>query len=40
MAGMLTIARWRVVALVIGMLWIGAILWGYFYDVVLKSGLL
>ncbi len=31
-AGALTIARWRVVALVIGILWIGAILSGFVYD--------
>lgn len=35
MAGALTIARWRVVALVIGMLWLGAILSGYVYDLLL-----
>ena len=30
--GMLTIARWRVIALIVGILWIGAILCGYAYD--------
>lgn len=34
-AGLLTIARWRVVALVVGVLWAGAILCGYAYDVML-----
>ncbi len=31
-AGALTIARWRVIALVVGTLWGGAILIGYFYN--------
>ena len=31
-AGALTIARWRVIALVIGTLWAGAILLGYVYN--------
>ncbi len=35
MAGALTIARWRVVGLVIGILWLGAILAGYAYDLLL-----
>ncbi len=34
-AGALTIARWRVVALVVGVLWIGAILCGLAYNLVL-----
>lgn len=34
-AGLLTIARWRVVALVVGILWAGAILCGYAYDLML-----
>ena len=34
-AGALTIARWRVVALVIGILWMGALLTGYFFNVLL-----
>ncbi len=33
--GMLTIARWRVIALVVGSLWAGAILCGYAYDLAL-----
>lgn len=34
-AGALTIARWRIIGLVIGMLWIGAIVFGYAYDVLI-----
>jgi uncharacterized protein len=34
-AGALTIARWRVIALVVGVLWIGAIIAGYGYDLLL-----
>jgi uncharacterized membrane protein YraQ (UPF0718 family) len=34
-AGALTIARWRVVALVVSILWLGAILSGYVYDLLL-----
>jgi len=37
--GMLTIARWRVIALVVGILWIGAITMGYLYNVLLATGL-
>jgi uncharacterized membrane protein YraQ (UPF0718 family) len=33
-AGMLTIARWRVVTLVVGTLWVGAVLFGVLYDIV------
>jgi uncharacterized membrane protein YraQ (UPF0718 family) len=33
-AGMLTIARWRVVGLVVGTLWAGAIITGIFYNLV------
>lgn len=33
--GALTIARWRVVALVVGVLWVGAILCGYAFNLVL-----
>jgi uncharacterized protein len=33
-AGALTIARWRIVGLVIGVLWIGAIIFGYAYELV------
>lgn len=32
--GALTIARWRVVGLVIGVLWVGAILFGYLYNLI------
>jgi uncharacterized membrane protein YraQ (UPF0718 family) len=39
-SGMLTIARWRVVALVIGTLWVGAILVGVMYNGILATGLL
>jgi uncharacterized membrane protein YraQ (UPF0718 family) len=31
-AGALTIARWRVIGLVVGVLWVGAIAFGYSYD--------
>ncbi len=31
-AGALTIARWRVVGLVVAILWIGAMLCGFAYD--------
>jgi uncharacterized membrane protein YraQ (UPF0718 family) len=34
-AGALTIARWRVVALVVGILWIGAIFSGYIFNLLL-----
>jgi uncharacterized membrane protein YraQ (UPF0718 family) len=37
-AGALTIARWRVVALVVGVLWIGAMLAGFGYDALLAMG--
>jgi uncharacterized membrane protein YraQ (UPF0718 family) len=37
--GMLTIARWRVVAIVIGTLWIGAILIGVLYNGFIAAGL-
>jgi uncharacterized protein len=33
-AGALTIARWRIVGLVIGVLWVGAVLFGYAYELV------
>ena len=33
-AGMLTIARWRVIALVVGTLWVGAVLFGMLYNLV------
>ncbi len=38
-AGALTIARWRVVTLVIGTLWVGAIVMGYAYDLLLAAHL-
>lgn len=38
--GALAIARWRVVGLVIGTLWIGAVTLGYLYDGILRWGLL
>lgn len=34
-AGALTIARWRVIAVVVGVLWIGAITFGYLYNALL-----
>jgi len=34
-AGALTIARWRVIALVVGALWVGAILTGFIYNALL-----
>jgi uncharacterized membrane protein YraQ (UPF0718 family) len=37
--GALTIARWRVVALVVGVLWIGAMLAGYGFDFLRTVGL-
>jgi uncharacterized membrane protein YraQ (UPF0718 family) len=39
MTGALTIARWRVIALVIGTLWVGAIAIGFAYDVLITLGL-
>lgn len=39
-AGALTIARWRVIALVVGTLWAGAILCGAAYDLLLAVGVL
>jgi uncharacterized membrane protein YraQ (UPF0718 family) len=38
-AGALTIARWRVIALVIGTLWVGAVILGYLYNFLLATGL-
>jgi uncharacterized protein len=38
-AGALTIARWRVIALVVSVLWAGAIAFGYIYDLLLAAGL-
>ncbi len=40
MAGMLTIARWRVISLVIGTLWVGAVVLGYLYNFLLATHLL
>lgn len=37
--GMLTIARWRVIAIVIGTLWAGAILVGVLYNGIIAAGL-
>jgi uncharacterized membrane protein YraQ (UPF0718 family) len=39
LAGALTVARWRVVALVITTLWVGAILFGFAYDALMVTGL-
>jgi uncharacterized membrane protein YraQ (UPF0718 family) len=38
-AGALTIARWRVIGLVIGTLWVGAVLAGTLYNFLLAAGL-
>jgi uncharacterized membrane protein YraQ (UPF0718 family) len=40
MAGALTIARWRVVGLVIGTLWVGATCFGFAFNSLLAAGLL
>ena len=40
LAGALTIARWRVIALVVGTLWIGSVVVGYVYNLLMASGLL
>jgi uncharacterized membrane protein YraQ (UPF0718 family) len=37
--GALTIARWRVIALVVGILWVGAVLCGYAFNLVLMLNL-
>ena len=39
MAGALTVARWRVVGVVLTTLWAGAILFGFAYDFLLAAGL-
>ena len=39
-AGALTIARWRVIALVIGTLWVGAVISGYIYNLLLSAGIM
>lgn len=38
-AGALTIARWRVIALVVSMLWVGSIVCGYAFDLLRSFGL-
>jgi uncharacterized protein len=38
-AGALTIARWRVVAVVVGVLWAGAIVFGYIFNLLQVTGL-
>ena len=40
LAGALTIARWRVIALVVGTLWVGAVATGCAYDLLLATSLL
>lgn len=40
LTGALTIARWRVIALVIGTLWVGAIMIGYIFNLLLSSGII
>lgn len=40
LTGALAIARWRVIALVVGTLWVGAVAIGYIYNLLLISGLL
>jgi len=37
--GALTIARWRVIGLVIGTLWVGAVIFGFGYNVAFAAGL-
>jgi uncharacterized protein len=38
--GALTIARWRVIGLVVGVLWVGAIVAGYLFNTLLAAGIL
>ena len=38
-AGALTIARWRVLAVIVGMLWVGALVSGYLFDALLAGRL-
>ena len=38
--GALSIARWRVIAVMVGTLWMGSILLGLFFDLLLASGLI
>jgi hypothetical protein len=37
--GALTIARWRVIGLVVGTLWVGTVLLGFGYDLLLAAHL-
>jgi uncharacterized membrane protein YraQ (UPF0718 family) len=39
-AGALTIARWRVIGVVVAVLWLGAVLSGFLYDLILALGFL
>lgn len=39
-SGALTIAKWRVIAIVVGTLWIGGIVLGYGYELFLSTGLI
>jgi uncharacterized membrane protein YraQ (UPF0718 family) len=39
-SGLLTIARWRVIALVVAVLWIGAVVAGSAYNFALGTGLI
>lgn len=39
-AGALTIARWRVIALVVAVLWVGAVIFGFGLDAAMAAGLL
>lgn len=39
LAGALTIARWRVIGVIVGTLWVGSIALGYLYDLLLITGL-
>lgn len=40
LTGALTIARWRVIAIVVGTLWVGAIVMGYLYNIMLATSLI
>lgn len=39
-SGALTIARWRVIAIVVGTLWVGGMILGYSYELLLSAGIL
>jgi uncharacterized membrane protein YraQ (UPF0718 family) len=39
-AGALTIARWRVIGVVVAVLWLGAVLFGFLYDLIFALGFL